>query len=448
MEALEQGIPVGEIISALSFALDLTEDAVPGHALRSCLLGMTLAQALGLSEQDRSNLFYSLLLKDVGCSSNAGRLCQIMGSDERKVKSADKLMDWTRTSWTGIRSVYGRLHPEANHLTRVLKLMKIGAQSESVHEQMVALRCDRGATIVARIGLPAPVSIAVRHLDEHWDGAGFPDGLKGEQIPLLSRILLVAQHLDVFATGPGREVALRSLAERSGRWFDPELVRAAQALHRAGLLWHGRENIVQARAAVLNLEPGIRLLASEAQVDEICEAFADVVDVKSSFTGSHSRGVTAAALKITDALGFPTERRRFVARAALLHDLGKLRVPNSILDKTGGLSEHDWSIIREHPALTKEILSRVELFAELATVAGQHHEKLDGSGYPNRLRAEDLSTEARVVAVADVYGALSEDRPYRGGLPLAEIREIMGRDAGRKLDKRCFEALLAKLEAE
>ncbi len=439
---------MAEIISALSFALDLTEDAVPGHALRSCLLGMTLAQALGLGEKDRSNLFYSLLLKDIGCSSNAGRLCQIMGSDERKVKSADKLLDWTRTSWTGLRSVYGRLHPEASHLTRMLRLMKLGAQSESVHEQMVALRCDRGATIIARIGLPEPVSIAVRHLDEHWDGAGFPDGLEGEGIPLLSRILLVAQHLDVFATGPGREAALQSLEERSGRWFDPELAHAAQALHRAGLLWHARETTGETREAVLSLEPGTRLVASEAQVDEICEAFADVVDVKSSFTGSHSRGVTAAALKIADALSFPTERRRFVARAALLHDLGKLRVPNSILDKTGGLSEHDWSIIREHPALTTEILSRVELFAELAIVAGQHHEKLDGSGYPNQLRAEDLSTEARLIAVADVYGALSEDRPYRPGLPLAEIRGIMARDAGPRLDKHCFEALFAKLDAE
>ncbi len=444
----DSGIPVAEIVSALSFALDLTEDAVPGHALRTCLLGMNLAHAIGLGDRQKSDLFYALLLKDVGCSSNAARLCQIMGSDERKVKSADKLMDWRRTTWAGIRSVYGNLQPEAGHLTRVRRLVGLGLQSERVHQQMISLRCDRGASIVARIGLPDAVSIAVRHLDEHWDGGGFPDGLKGEQIPLISRILLVAQHLDVFATDRGTAVAIGNLRQRSGRWFDPDLVRAATALHCGGLLWNYRDNILETRTAVLNMEPGQRLVAREAQIDEICDAFADVVDVKSSFTGTHSRGVTAAAMRIATVLNFTPERKRFVARASLLHDLGKLRVPNSILDKPGRLTADEWAIIREHPALSTEILSRVELFAELATVAGQHHEKLDGSGYPNQLRAEDLSLEARLIAVADVYGALAEDRPYRPGLSTPEICIIMGQGAGKKLDAVCYEALMSTLEIQ
>ena len=441
-------IPVAEIVSALSFALDLTEDAVPGHALRSCLLGMSLAQAIGLGDVDKSNLFYALLLKDVGCSSNAARLCQIMGSDERKVKRADKLQDWTRTSWSSVRSVYRNLQPQASHLTRVRRLVRLGLGRENVHQEMVALRCDRGATITARIGLPEPVSVAVRHLDEHWDGSGFPGGLHGQEIPLLSRILLVAQHLDVFATSRGPVAALATLQERSGRWFDPDLVRAAAALDHGGLLWNYRENPTESRTAVLNFEPGQRLVAWDTQVDEICEAFADVVDVKSSFTGSHSRGVTSAALQIATALNFSPERKRFIARASLLHDLGKLRVPNSILDKADKLTEDEWAIVREHPALTTEILSRVEVFGQLATVAGQHHEKLDGSGYPHRLKAEHLSLDARLIAVADVYGALAEDRPYREGLPATKIREIMGRDAGSKLDRECFEALLSTLDCE
>lgn len=444
-DAAISGIPVAEILSALSFALDLTEDAVPGHALRACLLGLRLAQAIGLGEECRSHLFYALLLKDVGCSSNAARLWQRMGTDERRAKRNDRLVDWTRTTWSGVCTAYNNLPPEGGALGRLLRLAKLGLGEGNLHQELIALRCDRGASIVAHIGLPTAVSIAVRHLDEHWDGSGFPDGLRGEQIPLLSRILLLAQHLDVFASHRGEQIALDTLAQRSGRWFDPGLVKAVSALHKAGLLWASRADPAESRAAVLDQQPGHRLVATEAQIDNICDAFAEVVDVKSSFTGSHSRGVTAAALAIAGRLGLSSDRVRFLRRASLLHDLGKLRVPNSILEKQGPLDDSDWAIIKEHPALTTEILSRVDLFAELAIVAGQHHECLNGTGYPHGLTASDLSLEARLIAVADVYGALSEDRPYRKALDTSLIRRIMDQQAGVRLDKDCYDALLASL---
>jgi HD-GYP domain-containing protein (c-di-GMP phosphodiesterase class II) len=445
MSIPEPGIPVAEIVSALSFALDLTEDAVPGHALRSCLLGMRLAHALGLSEEDRSSLFYALLLKDIGCSSNAARLCQIMGSDERLVKGAVKFEDWTHPTFSGMRMAWRYLWPNAGPLTRLSRLVGLGLHQQSNNEEMITLRCERGASIVGSIGLSPLTAKAIRHLDEHWNGSGYPGRLTGHEIPLLSRILLVAQHLDVFRAGRSAEAALASLDERSGRWFDPELVRLAHMLHHQGSLWSDLENR-NVRAAVLDLEPGQRLVASSGQVDQICGAFADVVDVKSSFTGQHSRRVTNAALMMADTLGFSPERRTFIARAALLHDLGKLRVPNSILDKSGRLTAEEWAVVREHPLLTHQILGRVELFSELATVAGQHHEKLDGSGYPHGLTGADLSRESRLVAVADVYSALAEDRPYRPGLALGEIRTLMDKDAGTKLDGACYDALIASLE--
>ena len=440
------GIPVAEIVSALSFALDLTEDAVPGHALRSCLFGMRLAQAIGLGEADRSNLFYALLLKDVGCSSNAARLCQVMASDERSYKRDIKFEDWSRTTLSGLGTIWRHLAPRDNTFARVRRLIQLG-QEQNLSREVFTLRCDRGASIVLHIGLPENCSVAVRHLDEHWDGSGFPESLQAEAIPLLSRILLVSQHLDVFSTGRGPQAALDSLADRSGRWFDPSLVRAAESLHNAGLLFSDTSNEAKTRAAVLDLEPGQRLRASDDQIDDICEAFAEVVDVKSSFTGSHSRKVTTAALGIAEALGFHPDRKRFIGRASLLHDLGKLRVPNTILDKPGRLTDDEFAIVREHPALTAQILSRVADFSAVATIAGQHHEKLDGSGYPYGLTADQLSLESRLIAVADTYSALNEDRPYRPGLTLPEIRKIMDRQAGLSLDGHCYEALLATLPA-
>jgi HD-GYP domain-containing protein (c-di-GMP phosphodiesterase class II) len=103
-------------------------------------------------------------------------------------------------------------------------------------------------------------------------------------------------------------------------------------------------------------------------------------------------------------------------------------------------------LVKQHPALTKKILGRIPAFRELAQVAGSHHEKLDGTGYPNNLRADDLSMEMRIIAVADVYTALSEERPYRESLDLAQITAIMSKDIPGKLDAQSFEALLSALE--
>ena len=140
------------------------------------------------------------------------------------------------------------------------------------------------------------------------------------------------------------------------------------------------------------------------------------------------------------------ERVYMVRRAALLHDVGKLRVPNSILDKNGKPTDEEWAIIREHPAITRKILSRVGAFRELAVVAAEHHEKLDGSGYPDRIRGEQMSLEARVIATADIYSALAEQRPYRDALDPRVVLGIIAREVPMKLDPTCFDALTAVVE--
>jgi len=146
-------------------------------------------------------------------------------------------------------------------------------------------------------------------------------------------------------------------------------------------------------------------------------------------------------MQIATGMGLSQERIRLVNRAALLHDIGKLRVPNSILDKPGKLDGAEWQVVQEHPRLTREILSRIGPFRELAIIAGAHHERLDGAGYPDRLTAPQLPVEARIIAAADVYGALTEDRPYRAGMSHEQALEIMFRDIPYKLDPDCCEAL-------
>jgi HD-GYP domain-containing protein (c-di-GMP phosphodiesterase class II) len=264
--------------------------------------------------------------------------------------------------------------------------------------------------------------------------------------------MAVAQHLDVFALERGPERAMQVLRERSRRWFDPQVVKAAEALHRRGALWMqclptGGQTLAQAelavRFAVLDLAPAQATRTSASHIDSICEAFAEVVDAKSHFTFRHSVGVTDVASAIGTAMGLSPQRKQLLHRAALLHDLGKLRVPNSILDKPGKLDDAEWRVMREHPALTRATLGRVSQFRELAFIAGAHHEKLDGTGYPDNLRARDLPLEARILAVADVYGALTEDRPYRPGFAPEQALVMLSGDQPAKLDPDCFQALLS-----
>jgi HD-GYP domain-containing protein (c-di-GMP phosphodiesterase class II) len=135
------------------------------------------------------------------------------------------------------------------------------------------------------------------------------------------------------------------------------------------------------------------------------------------------------------------EHRRRIHRAALLHDLGKLSVSNSILDKPGKLDEEEWKRVQDHPKLSQQILERIPSFGDIARIAGRHHEKLDGSGYPDHLTSKQLSLDDRIVAVADIYGALSEDRPYRAGLDPEEILAILRKESPSKLDPDVLEAL-------
>ena len=447
----DSSISLSEVISALSFALDLTEGVVWGHALRSCLLGMRIADEIKLSDEKRSSLYFALLLKDVGCSSNASRMCEIIGGDDRAVKAGAKLEDWTKPhkpKLSGLKLLWDNVLPGSGPFDRIARIIRIGMTQHRNNEEMIGLRCDRGASIVTKLGLGVDTAEAVRSLDEHWDGDGYPDSLKGEQISLLARICAVAQHLDVFSSERGVEAAMDTLVERSGKWFDPELVRVAVALHRSGALWNNclaTDSQDDTRRAVLDLDGGRRHKLGTGRIDQICEAFADVVDAKSHFTFRHSMGVADAAMSIAQGMGLPMERVQLVRRAALLHDIGKLSVSNTILDKATKLNEAEWKVVERHPGLTQQILQRVGPFREMAIIAGEHHEKLDGSGYPKRLMAPQLSLESRIIAVADVYGALSENRPYRVALGNDEILAIMTKLAPHKLDGDCMDVLVGLL---
>jgi HD-GYP domain-containing protein (c-di-GMP phosphodiesterase class II) len=435
-------VRVSQIISALSYALDLTEGRPMGHSVRSCMIGMRLAAEIGLSDAARSDLYYALLLKDAGCSSNASKLFHILSADEIRAKRDVKLTDWTHVGWESLHYALTHVATGAPFLERVSILMRVAARQQTESCELAKIRCERGASIARKLGFAEPVAQAIHSLDEHWNGGGYPDGLRHEEIPLFARIMNLSQTLEVFLVNRGEGAAIEVAHKRSGRWFDPDLVRAMASLAKQGRLWCGLDQ-EQAIDHALALEPEEhRLLANEETIENICQAFAEIIDAKSPFTYRHSTGVADAAVGISRQLALSEEAITLMRRAALVHDVGKLSVSNSILEKPGALTNDEWEVVKLHPYYTFEILRRIPGFEELSEIAGAHHEKLDGSGYFRHWNADQLSLEMRILTVADIYDALAAKRPYRDAMPPEKVFGIMQKEALQAIDPQCLDALM------
>ena len=436
-------IRTSELISALSYALDLTEGRSMGHSVRTCVMGMRLAQHIGMSMEEQADLYYALLLKDAGCSSNSSRLFHILNADEIRAKRDVKTTDWTKVGFESLNFALTHVATESPLPQRMWHLLQVAATQQADSRDLVKIRCERGSYIAKKLGFSDAVAEGIHSLDEHWNGGGYPNHLLGEEIPMFSRIANLCQTLEVFYEARGEEDALDAIRARSGRWFDPELVAAAMSLSKQGLLWLGLDS-KDLLENVLAMEPEERrLIADDATVDSICLAFADIIDAKSPFTYQHSNGVADAAINIAIHFGMNEFEKKQLRRAALMHDIGKLSVPNSILEKPGKLTDEEWQIVRDHPYYTFQILKRVPAFKSFSSDAAAHHERLDGSGYWRRLSGSSISTVARILSVADVFDALRAKRPYRDALPLERVFSIMRKESPKALDLPCLEALMS-----
>ncbi len=435
----EGALPLADILSSLSYALDLTSGYSSGHAQRTCLIGLRIASVIGLAQSQLSSLYHALLMKDAGCSSNAARMAEIFGADDIAVKRSMRTTNWSNTM-EAMRTAAGNVLPGGSPIARLKKLLEMTSHREEISDGLTETRCDRGAQIALQIGLGEEAALIVRHLDEHWDGHGSPYHLKADAIPILARVACLAQTMDVFFTAYGVDAAYDVILRRRGTWFDPDLVRAAARFQTDYKFWASLA--ANPTDMLSNLEMRAALDdASEERIDAICSAFAGIVDAKSPFTAEHSSRVRDYAVQIASQMGIMGRRLTLLRRAAQLHDLGKLGVPNSILDKPGKPTPHEWAVIREHPGNSYRILAGIRGFARLAEIAGAHHERLDGHGYHRGVGAEELDLDMRILAAADVFDALSAKRPYRDALPLVTVYEIMDKDAGAALDPECIAAL-------
>lgn len=431
---------LSELVGALSYALDLAEGQAPGHCLRCCWIGMQIGSRLGLRASQLSELYYTLLLKDAGGSSNAARLCQLYGGDERATKRDLKTIDQQSRAQVLRFLIRHAGVGEALH-ARLHRLAHIVHHGEAFARELVRTRGERGAAIAQRIGFGERVARGIHSLDEHWNGKGWPDNLNGLAIPLYARIALLAQVADVFHAVGGSQAARKEVRGRSGAWFDPCIAALFLEISRDLRFWEGlAPEGLQARVAAC--EPVRAVMAvNEERLDAIALAFSDVIDAKSRFTAGHSRRVAGLSEAIARKLGLPAERRCWLYRGALLHDIGKLGISNAILDKPGPLDDAESAAIRRHPVLSEEILGRAAIFRDLASIAGAHHERIDGKGYPKGLAGDALTLEMRIIIAADSFDAITAARPWRCAVPAAEALALMERDHGTAVDGRCLDAL-------
>jgi HD-GYP domain-containing protein (c-di-GMP phosphodiesterase class II) len=437
-------LKLSELIGSLSHALDLTEGQPKGHCIRVCWIGMHIGRNIGLDRPTLRALYYTLLLKDLGCSSNAARICELYLTDDLRFKRDFKTVGDSLPQM--LRFVFSHTGLNAGLSERLRRVVNILRNGPSIADELIQTRCSRGADIARQLRFGDSVAEGIASLDEHWNGRGRPAGLAGGAIPLLSRIALLAQVVDVFQVTGGPSAAMKEARERAGSWFDPQLVGALERVARSAGFWNALGSPdVESRVFAMEPDPG-EVVVDDDYLDDIAAAFGQIVDSKSPYTSGHSTRVAQYVDAIALRLGMPAVRRRWLRRGALLHDVGKLGVSNSVLDKPGKLDADEWTQMRLHAGHTEDILSRIGALAELARVSAAHHERLDGGGYPRGLAADRITLETRIITTADIFDAISADRPYRAAVPVPRTLEIMAESVGTAIDPLCFEALKQVVE--
>jgi HD-GYP domain-containing protein (c-di-GMP phosphodiesterase class II) len=431
------GLRLAELVAALSLASDLGLGQPMEHLVRSCRLGLRLAESVGLSEEERAVVYYVALLGWVGCHAESHEQAAWFG-DEIEMK-ADRyevdMVGLARASFV-LRHVGAGRSP----VRRAGMLPPLIASKGKVAGAFEGTHCQLAGRVAVGLGLGAGVQEALAHVFERWDGKGSPEGLRGEDVALAARIVQLAGVVERHRREGGIDAAVEVARRRRGTQFDPALVDRV-CLEPERML-SGVDGATS-WDDLIDAEPALRPAMSGDQLGQALEAIADLADLKSPYTTGHSRGVAELVSGAAVRSGLSVEQADELRSAALLHDLGRLGVTSAIWDKRGPLSVAEFERVRMFPYFTQRMFSRCTRLAPPAEIAAQHLERLDGSGYPRGLSGTALSPAVRLLAVADVYQALLEPRAHRTEYSPTEAARVLGAEvrAGR-LDGDAVRAVL------
>jgi HD-GYP domain-containing protein (c-di-GMP phosphodiesterase class II) len=432
-----QRVRLAELVASLSLGVDLGFGQPMEHVLRQCLIALRLAERSALGEQDRAAVYYTALLVNVGCHSDAHEQAKWFGDDiALKSGKYDHEFGSVRGLLATMRLVGGGNPP----LHRFRVGLEFAVSGHRDLDGMITQHARLAGILAEQLGLAGGIREAIGAAYEQWDGKGWPGELRGDAVPVAARIAQLAEFTEVAHRTHGTEGARALARSRSGRQFDPAL--ASLLCAEADTIFDGLD-AVPAWQAVIASEPSLAVELSPGELDHALTAIGNFVDLKSPFTLGHSVAVAELAEAAGCRLGLPPEKADLLRRAGLVHGYGRLGVSNSILDKPGPLSAGDWERVRMAPYLTERMLRQSTALAPLGEIAVQLRERLDGSGYPRGLSGGAISRLARVLGAAEAYQSMREPRPYRPARPpegaAAELRAEVR--AGR-LDAAAVDAVL------
>jgi HD-GYP domain-containing protein (c-di-GMP phosphodiesterase class II) len=429
---------LAELVAALSLGIDLGFGQPMEHVLRQCVIALRMAERIGLDDQARSAVYYTALLVNVGCHTDAHEQAKWFGDD---IALKSHKYDYGPRTVAGAAAsmrMLGRGRPPLHRFRVGLEFAVSGRRDL---DGMIARHAETAASLARELGLPGAVQDAVGSSYEQWDGRGWPGRLRGDQVPVAARLAQLAEYAEVAHRVGGVAAAADLARRRGGRQFDPAL---------AGLLRSCPEEILGGLESeptwetVIAAEPALAVTLPPGQLDAALLGIASFVDLKSPYTLGHARGVAALAAAAGRQLGLSADDIATLRRSALVQDLGRLGVSNAIWDKRGPLGAGERERVHLHPYLTERMLRQSACLARYGAIAVQHHERLDGSGYPRGLAGGAISRPARILGAADTYQALCEPRPHREARPPdAAARELRAEVRAGRLEASAAEAVLA-----
>jgi HD-GYP domain-containing protein (c-di-GMP phosphodiesterase class II) len=426
-----------EMLAALSVAVDLGLGQPAEHMLRSALIATRLADRLGLSATQRDCVYYTSLIMWIGCHADSHEYARWFG-DDIAVRRGSYLVDWSGLPYQ--RFLLTNVRHGESLLQRLKTLSTLYVNARGNISKLIHSHCTSAALLAQRIGLSDDVQTALRFTFERFDGGGLPLAAEGDAIPIEMRVAHVAEMAEVHHREFGANGAVAMVGARRGGQFDPAVVDAFVADADAILAMPAGGDVW---TMALQNAPDRHVTLDEPAFDDLLVALGDFVDLKCPFTIGHSRATAQLAAGAAVAAGLDAEAVALTRRAAHLHDIGRIGVSNQIWSKPGELTMSEFERMRLHPYLTERILQRVPGLTRVATVAANHHECLNGSGYPRGVSARQLTMPDRLLACAVSYQAALEPRPYREPMsPESAARRLRGRVRDGELDTVAADAVL------
>jgi len=432
-------VRLAELLATLSLATEAgTTGSVADLGLKVAIFSVNLGGEIGLSDDELRDAFYLALLEYIGCTGDADIAAAVMG-DEVGFGGEFKGIDFG-DPFVAMTAVLGYVR-RGKSIGRQIAVVMQTLLSLPKMAGMTRTHCELADRLAGQLDVGDRVRRGLTQVFERWNGKGMPKGVRGEAIEKPVRVVIVAETA-VLAARLGGAPAMRTvLRDRSGKAIDPQIAERAAAKGEELL---ASLNVSSTWDAALAMEPRpFKWLEGDA-IDRALSAMAAFADLKSLYTRTHSLGVADLAASSAEKLGLATGDITALRRAGLLHDIGRPSVSTGIWDKAGPLTDSEWERVRMHSYVGERVLSRSPALAEVAAIASLAHERLDGSGYHRRLPSAGVGVGARILAAADAYQAMIEDRPHRPARsPDAAANELLGEARAGRLDGDAVNALLA-----